>query len=226
MGWRWCSARLAGQRRLGALHGRCSAEFAVAHADALVVGPGLGRSDETRTRVRSVSLRKPIVLDADGLRAVAGDLASLTAPRRLVLRAALGRNWRRLARRHGREVGCDRFGALRRLAQESSAIVLLKRPRTLISRARRTGLLVSAFRNSALATAGQRQACWLASSRVAFGRATALPPRTASRPARASGRCSLCRPLPAEPLVEAGGDAVLATDPDQATARGPCTRLL
>src|SRR5690606_36302996 len=46
--------------------------------DALVIGPGLGRDDSARVRARAaLRVRKPTVLDADGLRAFEGRLEEL-----------------------------------------------------------------------------------------------------------------------------------------------------
>jgi len=76
-------------------------------ADAVVLGPGLGRHAETQTLVRRLlpRLRCPVVLDADGLTALAGHadlLRSLQAP--LVLTPHLG-EFRRLA---GQDLDEDR----------------------------------------------------------------------------------------------------------------------
>ena len=50
-------------------------------ADALVLGPGLGRAPETQrlTRELARSAPVPLLLDADGLNAHAGALESLAA---------------------------------------------------------------------------------------------------------------------------------------------------
>ena len=50
---------------------------------ALVVGPGLGRDERTAAAVRRLVAEAPVplVLDADGLNALAGDLAPVRAPR-------------------------------------------------------------------------------------------------------------------------------------------------
>ncbi len=54
----------------------------VAWADAIVLGPGLGRGDERRRLAESVLEARdgrPVLIDADGLSAWAGDLADLAA---------------------------------------------------------------------------------------------------------------------------------------------------
>ncbi len=47
--------------------------------DAVAVGPGIGREDETRRLVRALyeKARSPVIFDADGLNALAGDAALL-----------------------------------------------------------------------------------------------------------------------------------------------------
>ena len=82
---------------------------AAERGDALVVGPGLGRSDGALALARDLAARAPIplVLDADGLNAHAGALASLAGARRAGgAHAARGRagasDGRRRARRSPR----------------------------------------------------------------------------------------------------------------------------
>lgn len=177
-------------------------------ADALVVGPGLGRSDEARTRVRSaLSLGKPTVLDADGLRAIAGDLASLTTHPALVLTPHSGEAAALLGVT-AEEIECDRFGAARRLARESLAIVLLKGPRTLIAEPNGR-VLVSAFGTPALATAGSGD---VLAGIIAGLWASDRTPHDASG-LRAAWLGAALHGLTAERWSEAGGDAgLLATD--------------
>ena len=96
-------------------------------ADALLVGCGLGRDDETQALVRDLVLTSalPLVLDADGLHAFAGDAARLAArdaptlltPHLGELRALLGDD--------GFEPR-DRLAAVRALAARWDAVVLLK----------------------------------------------------------------------------------------------------
>jgi hydroxyethylthiazole kinase-like uncharacterized protein yjeF len=99
---------------------------------ALVVGPGLGRDDRTAAAVRRIVAEAsiPLVLDADGLNALAGDVAPLrarTAPAILTPHAG---EYVHLA---GAKVGPDRLAAARRLAERAHAIVLLKGPGEVIA---------------------------------------------------------------------------------------------
>ncbi len=63
----------------------------VEHIDILAIGPGLGQNESTKALVRKViaNIKKPIVIDADGLNALAGHLDILRKPRNSCLPAPL-----------------------------------------------------------------------------------------------------------------------------------------
>ena len=102
---------------------------------ALALGPGLGLSDDARVLARQVLARSmaPVVLDADGISAFAGDARALRArDADLVITPHPGE----LARLLGvatDAVVSDRWGHARRAAQETGAVVVLKGRQTLIS---------------------------------------------------------------------------------------------
>jgi NAD(P)H-hydrate epimerase len=99
---------------------------------AVAVGPGLGTSDVTRATVRELVAKaaKPMVVDADGLNAFAGDAAALQQrPAPTVLTPHDG-EYSRLA---GAPVGADRIAAARQLASASECVVLLKGPTTVVA---------------------------------------------------------------------------------------------
>ena len=102
---------------------------------ALVVGPGLGRSDAAQELARELAARAEValVLDADGLNAHAGRLESLhgrSAPTVLTPHAGeLGR----LLDVTGAEVGERRLHHAREAARRSGAIVVLKGDDTLVA---------------------------------------------------------------------------------------------
>ena len=122
---------------------------------ALVVGPGLGRSDEARAAVRRLVAEAPVpvVVDADGLTLLgsAGEVKALaggrTAP--LVLTPHDG-EFGRLA---GQAPGADRLGAARALAQAAAAVVLLKGSTTVVAPPGGQALLCASG-SARLATAG------------------------------------------------------------------------
>jgi len=99
-----------------------------AERDAVGLGPGLGRSDETRAFVQAVAKRVevPLALDADGVVAFAGAselLRARTAPTLLTPHpgeagALLGTS--------AAEINADRVAAARALAQQTGCAVLLK----------------------------------------------------------------------------------------------------
>jgi NAD(P)H-hydrate epimerase len=104
-------------------------------AGVLVLGPGLGRSDETFRLVRSLAKNAslPLVLDADGLNAHAQRLESLsgrTAPTVLTPHAG---ELARLLGSDSSEVAAHRLRSARAAAAASGAIVLLKGDDTLVA---------------------------------------------------------------------------------------------
>ena len=120
---------------------------------ALVVGPGLGTDDRTAAAVRRIVAEAPIplVLDADGLNALAGDVAPLrarTAPAVLTPHAG---EYAHLARE---KVGDDRLGAARSLAERARAIVLLKGPGEVIAAPDGRSTAINTTGGPWLATAG------------------------------------------------------------------------
>ncbi len=104
--------------------------------NAVVVGPGIGVSDERRAFVewllRTSAL--PIVVDADALNCLAeispAKLAEATAARILTPHPG---EMARLAKLGTAEVQADRVGVARRVARERGAIVILKGARTVIA---------------------------------------------------------------------------------------------
>ncbi len=99
---------------------------------AVAVGPGLGVADPTRDLVRELvaKVTAPLVLDADGLNAFAGDAAALAPRPAPTIVTPHDGEYARLA---GEPVGDDRLDAARRLAATSRAVVLLKGPTTVVA---------------------------------------------------------------------------------------------
>jgi len=99
---------------------------------AVAVGPGLGTAEATRDAVRELvrSIQVPLVLDADGLNAFAGDADALKArPAPTVITPHAGE----YARLVGTPVGDDRVAAARELATASGCVTLLKGPGTVVA---------------------------------------------------------------------------------------------
>jgi len=130
-------------------------------AGALVLGPGLGRSEEAVQLYQGAlhaaqEGRLPLVIDADGLRLSLGRLAALRTLAEsgvpLILTPHPGEA-AHLLECSIAEVEGDRFGSAARLAHKCGAIVVLKGSRTIIA-APDQPPWVSAFGSAALATAG------------------------------------------------------------------------
>ena len=120
-------------------------------ADALAIGPGLGRSGETSAFVRDVvrEAEVPTVIDADGLNAYADEPASL-ADRKAD--AVLTPHMGELARLIGRTPR-DACTEGRALAADANAVALIKGTRSVIA-APDGAARVNATGSAALATAG------------------------------------------------------------------------
>ena len=123
---------------------------AAERADAVAIGPGFGRSEGTRDLVRILleQIDKPVVLDADALWAL--EPFERRAP--TVLTPHSGE----LARLLGTdvaEIDAHRIEAVRRAASRFGSVVLLKGADTLVA-SPREGLLVAAYGEPSLATAG------------------------------------------------------------------------
>jgi hydroxyethylthiazole kinase-like uncharacterized protein yjeF len=128
---------------------------AAERAAAVVLGPGMGRSREAfaLARILAAKIEAPLVLDADGLNALAGELevlAGRSSPTVLTPHAGeLGR----LLDIESDEVSARRLESAREAAAGSGAIVVLKGDDTLVvERAGR--LAVNGLASPALATAG------------------------------------------------------------------------
>jgi len=120
---------------------------------ALVLGPGLGRSEHAASFVRGVLERAglPIVLDADGLHPFAGAPESLAGRAHVITphEGELGR----LLDRPSAQIGAARLRSAREAAARSGAVVVLKGDDTIV--ASPDGLAgVSPGATPGLATAG------------------------------------------------------------------------
>jgi NAD(P)H-hydrate epimerase len=123
---------------------------------ALAIGPGLGRELGAQNAARRLMAEAaiPIVVDADGLNALAADPAPLRVRRAAHLpRAVLTPHAGEYERLAGRPVGTDRIEAARALARDTDTVVLLKGPGTVIAAPDGTAI-VNATDSAALASAG------------------------------------------------------------------------
>jgi NAD(P)H-hydrate epimerase len=104
-------------------------------ADAVALGPGLGRAAEEQALAREVGIghKGPIVIDADGLFAFNGDLKSLRARATPAVLTPHEGEMGRLLGSPSSWVAAHRLEAVRRAAAESGCVVLLKGPDTLVA---------------------------------------------------------------------------------------------
>ncbi|MCK4261602.1 NAD(P)H-hydrate dehydratase [bacterium] len=103
--------------------------------DTLAIGPGLSTSEETSELVRRLitKVEKPMVIDADGINAISGNISILkNAPGPRIITPHPG-EMARLIGRSKEEVQNDRIGISQEVAEETAATVVLKGARTIIS---------------------------------------------------------------------------------------------
>ncbi len=130
-------------------------ERLVAGKGCLAVGPGLGTDPRTRALVRRLpaACPVPLVIDADGLNALAGELAALSqAAAPVVLTPHPGE----MARLLGTSVAAvqqDRVASARALAHAAGVHVVLKGARTVIAHPD-GGVEINPTGNPGMATAG------------------------------------------------------------------------
>jgi ADP-dependent NAD(P)H-hydrate dehydratase / NAD(P)H-hydrate epimerase len=137
--------------------GRADADGILAateRARAVVLGPGLGRDEDSLALARDLATRieRALVIDADGLNAHAGRLDSLAARKAPAILTPHAGELGRLLERDSTEVGAHRLESAREAAKRSGAVVVLKGDDTIVAGADR--LAVSRGGAPALATAG------------------------------------------------------------------------
>lgn len=101
--------------------------------DAVVIGPGLGNHPDTLAFARRLIRRVecPLVVDADGINALAGHIDGLDSRRGRV--SVLTPHMGEFARLLGREVGGDRAAEARDFAVAHGCILVLKGHETLVA---------------------------------------------------------------------------------------------
>lgn len=164
---------------------------AIAWADAVVLGPGLGRGPARAAFARGVleAVRAPLLLDADALYAFKGAAAGLAAQlgqRRALLTPHRG-EFGQLFPHHAETTRRDPFGAAQHAADELRQAILLKGVPTIVA-APGVPQLVSASGNPGLATGGTGD---VLSGMAASWLARGAPPMIAGAAAAwVHGRCA------------------------------------
>jgi hydroxyethylthiazole kinase-like uncharacterized protein yjeF len=126
-----------------------------ARSDALVLGPGVGRAEETVALVRDLArtVEIPLLLDADGLNAHAGHLDALAGRRAATVLTPHAGELARLLGRESKDIERHRLASVREASALAESVVVLKGDDTLV--AEPSGrVAVSRGGASALATAG------------------------------------------------------------------------
>jgi NAD(P)H-hydrate epimerase len=125
-------------------------------AGAVVLGPGLGRSDGAREFARAVArtVEAPLLIDADGLNAHVGALDTLRErPAPTILTPHAG-ELARLLDTESDEVSAHRLRLAREAADATGAIVVLKGDDTIVAQPNGAPVAISPGATAALATAG------------------------------------------------------------------------
>jgi hydroxyethylthiazole kinase-like uncharacterized protein yjeF len=123
-------------------------------AAAGVLGPGMGRDPGSVELAREVlgAIEAPLVLDADGLNAFAGELGRIAAREAPTVLTPHAGELGRLLGRSPEEVSERRLAAAREAARAAGAVVVLKGDDTIVTDGERVA--VNALSAPALATAG------------------------------------------------------------------------
>jgi NAD(P)H-hydrate epimerase len=103
--------------------------------NAIALGPGLGTTDGVKDVVRGLILESslPLVIDADGLNAIADDSSVLKKRKADIIVTPHPGEMGRLINSGGAEVQGDRIGTARNFALEQGVWVVLKGARTVIA---------------------------------------------------------------------------------------------
>jgi ADP-dependent NAD(P)H-hydrate dehydratase / NAD(P)H-hydrate epimerase len=122
---------------------------------ALVIGPGIDRGDETARLLGALleELSIPCVLDADALNAIASNPGMLDKAKGELLLTPHPGEMARLVGKTTAEIAADRLGIARTFATQHSVVLLLKGARTIVSRHDGT-VFINPTGNAGMATGG------------------------------------------------------------------------
>jgi NAD(P)H-hydrate epimerase len=123
-------------------------------AAAGVLGPGMGRDPGSVELARdaAAAIEAPLVIDADGLNAFAGEAGPIAGREAATVLTPHAGELGRLLGRPSAEIDAHRLGAAREAARAAGAIVVLKGDDTIVTDGER--IAVNALSAPALATAG------------------------------------------------------------------------
>jgi NAD(P)H-hydrate epimerase len=123
--------------------------------DMVIIGPGLSLIEETQELVRELAsrIKKPLLIDGDGITAIAGDLGKIKsreAP--TILTPHLG-EMSRITKMEISEINRNKIDVLQHTAKELNAIIVLKGAHSLIGYPDET-VFINLSGNPGMATAG------------------------------------------------------------------------
>jgi ADP-dependent NAD(P)H-hydrate dehydratase / NAD(P)H-hydrate epimerase len=123
--------------------------------NVVAVGPGISRNPETVSFVHQFvpQCPKPLVIDADGLDAFAGNTGALNGSKRFLVLTPHPGEMARLTRKTVKEVQADRMGIARSFAKQHQCVLVLKGHRTLVALPN-GDVWVNATGNPGMATGG------------------------------------------------------------------------
>lgn len=103
--------------------------------DVVAVGPGISRNPETVSFVQQFVAQcpKPLVIDADGLNAFAGNTSALNGSKRFLVLTPHPGEMARLTGKTVKEVQADRISIARTFAKQHQCVLVLKGHRTLVA---------------------------------------------------------------------------------------------
>lgn len=107
----------------------------ITHSDVLAIGPGLGRAEETANAIREIvrGCDKPLVIDADGLYALAGHTDMLHDLESLAVLTPHPGEMARLMGLTPMQVNQDKIAVARKAAHDWGSIVVLKGAATVVA---------------------------------------------------------------------------------------------
>ena len=124
-------------------------------ADMVVMGPGLSLSEETQGLVRELAqgIKKPLLIDGDGITAIAQDLGKIKHREAATILTPHFGEMSRITRRPIAEINKNKIEILQRTAKELNAIIVLKGAHSLVGYPDET-VFINLTGNPGMATAG------------------------------------------------------------------------
>ena len=124
-------------------------------SDVVVLGPGLGRNSETQELIKSliIDIEKPLVLDADGINAIEGEMELLESRVNTTVITPHPGEMARLLGQSVESINLNREDTAKNVAQKTGAIVCLKGHNTIIA-SPEGEIYINNTGNSGMATGG------------------------------------------------------------------------